>query len=226
MTSSSTRRDTATPAKSASTRVSFGLVLLTLQLFYVPLELLVAGAVTVPYDLGSGTISELGAVTCDEYAGPAGALAVCSPWNAAMNGTFVASGLLMVIGVLLSRPMLRPGALGATAVGAWVVTGLGSIGTGLVPLDVSLDVHLLVSTPVFVAQPVALLLTAAVLPRPNRFLAATAAGLGLVATVAAVVFLFGGLPEMGGALERLIVWPATLWLGVTALTLWIRQRRE
>ncbi|OLM19655.1 MULTISPECIES: DUF998 domain-containing protein [unclassified Pseudonocardia] len=200
-----------------------GLVLLASQMLYLPLELLVVRTVRAPYDLVGSTISELGAVTCAEYPGPAAVVAVCSPWHAVMNTAFVVFGALMAVGAVLARPAFRPGRLGTVAAGAWVVTGLGSIGTGLVPVDVSVDLHLLVSNPVAVAQPCALLLTARVLPRPSPLLAATGTALGLVAAAATVVFLGAGPPELGGLLERLVVWPATAWLGAVAVRLLLRD---
>jgi hypothetical protein len=204
-------------------RVRTGLVLLAVQVLYLPVELFVAHTVRVPYSLVGNTISEVGAVTCTEYVDLDGAPAVCSPWHAVSNGAFVIFGILMVAGALLARPVLRTGAPGAVAVGAWVVTGLGSIGTGAVPVDVSVDLHLLVSTPVAVAQPVALLVTAPALPRPNPVGVAAGIGCGLVAAAATVVFLGGGLPGASGLLERLVVWPSTLWLGAVALVLLSRR---
>ncbi|BBG03862.1 MULTISPECIES: DUF998 domain-containing protein [Pseudonocardia] len=219
MSSYSIGREPGPLMSRGDVRTRIGLVLLALQVLYLPLELFVVSTVRVPYSLVENTISELGAVTCAEYVHPGGVLAVCSPWHAVMNGAFVIFGVLMIAGVVLARPVLRAGRLGAVAVGLWIVTGLGSIGTGLVPLDVSVDLHLLVSNPVAVAQPVALFVTAPALPRPNPVGVTSGIGLALVAAVATVVFLGGGLPEMSGLLERLVLWPATLWLGAVALLL-------
>ncbi|MCD2186171.1 DUF998 domain-containing protein [Actinomycetospora soli] len=165
-----------------------GALLRATQPLYVVVELLVAAFVPGPYSLVRSTISELG-------------VAAVSPGHAVINGAFVLFGATLALGAVLSR-------LGRTATVLWVIAGLSSIATGLAPLDTAPVTHLVVSAPVFLAQPVALLLTG--LAARSR----VAAGLGVLSTVASAIFLLGVVPEAGGLLERLALWPGYLVLGV------------
>ncbi|MDL5155139.1 DUF998 domain-containing protein [Actinomycetospora termitidis] len=158
------------------------------QPLYIVVELLVA-AVAAPYDLVTSTISELG-------------VAAVSPEHAVINGAFVLFGVTLTLGAVLGERPSR------TARVLWVIAGLSSVATGLAPLDTAPVAHFVVSTPVFLAQPVALLLTG--LAVRSR----TAAALGVVSIVASAVFLLGLAPELGGLLERLALWPGYLVLGV------------
>ncbi|MEJ2869830.1 DUF998 domain-containing protein [Actinomycetospora sp. OC33-EN08] len=162
------------------------------QPLYIVVELLVAAAAVTSYDLVSSTISELG-------------VAALSPGHVVMNGAFVLFGVTLVLGAVLGDPP------SPTARVLWVVAGLSSVATGLAPLDTAPVAHLVVSAPVFLAQPVALLLTGTALR--SRI----AIALGAVSIVASAVFLLGLAPDLGGLLERLALWPGYLVLGVLGL---------
>lgn len=124
-------------------RRSLAAVLLLVQPLYVIVELLVARASSAPYSLRDNTISDLAAVSCTQIPYPAGPVPVCSPGHPWLNGAFIAFGLALVVGALLLPRAWRPGRLGSVAVGCWVASGLSSIATGLVPLDVDLELHTL-----------------------------------------------------------------------------------
>lgn len=197
-------------------RRSLAAVLLLVQPLYVIVELLVARASSAPYSLRDNTISDLAAVSCTQIPYPAGPVPVCSPGHPWLNGAFIGFGLALVVGALLLPRAWRPGRLGSVAVGCWVASGLSSIATGLVPLDVDLELHTLVSLPVFLAQSVALVL---------HGLALRGSGLGRWAVVTGVASAVGmvGLfavtmaATWHGAFERLALWPAYLWLGAFGL---------
>lgn len=158
------------------------------------------------------TISDLAAVSCTQIAYPAGPVAVCSPWHPLLNGAFIAFGLALAIGAVLLPRAWRPGRLGAAAVALWVVSGLSSIATGLVPLDVDLEFHTLLSLPVFLAQAIALLLHGLALRgRRLSVWAIVASVLSVVGT--AGMFAVTMQATWHGAFERLALWPAYLWLG-------------
>lgn len=194
-----------TPARIAA-------ALLLVQPLYIVCELLVAAAVTAPYSMRDHTISDLAAVSCTQIAYPAGPVAVCSPWHPLLNGAFIGFGLALAVGALLLPRVWRPGRLGVAAVVLWIVSGVSSIATGLVPLDVDLELHTLVSLPVFLAQPIALLLHGLALRgRRLSVWAIVAAVLSVVGTVG--LFAVTMQATWHGALERLALWPAYLWLG-------------
>lgn len=204
----------------ARPRLSLGLLLgalfMGIQPLYLVAELAVASMVTAPYSLMYNTISDLGATTCTTVDYPLGPVPVCSPWHLLMNTTFVVSSLLLAGGTLLLRPWLGPGRLAPIAVGLWVVASLSSVATGLVPLDQHPELHTWVSAPVFLAQPLAVLTTALALRQCHRSLAVSGLTSGAVSLAAALVFL-GTYSELGGLLERLVLWPSFLWLPFLAV---------
>jgi hypothetical membrane protein len=73
-----------------------------------------------------------------------------------MNGSFMAFGVLLAGGaVLLARP------LGPWVAGLLTVSGLSSVATGLAPLDQDATLHGIAAAPLFVAQPIALIVLGA-----------------------------------------------------------------
>lgn len=212
-----TRRPPAARARPRLTRrLGLGALMMGVQPLYLAVELLVAAAVTAPYSLANNTISDLGATTCTTVDYPFGPVAVCSPLHALMNSSFVIFSVLLAVGALLLRRWLGSGRLATTSVTLWIVSSLSSVATGLVPLDQHLELHTLVSFPVFVTQPVAMLTTALVLRQRHRRLAGSGIALAAISLVAAVVFL-GTNSELGGLLERLTLWPSFLWLPFLAV---------
>ena len=130
-----------------------------------------------------------------------------------MNGSFMAFGALLAVGaVLLARH------LGPWVAALLVVSGLSSIATGLAPLDQDAALHALAATPLFVAQPLALLLLAARLRSDRPPLAATFAVTGTITAAAAVAFVLAGDGSASGAFERLSLWPVFLALAAFAWT--------
>ena len=179
-------------APSGAARV--GALALLLRPAYVAVELAVAAATTGGYSLLADSVSRLGEAGCTA--------AYCSPRHELMNGAFLGFGVLLAGGAaLLARP------LGPWVTGLLVVSGLSSVATGLAPLDADVTLHALAATPLFVAQPVALLLLGERLrddrPRLARALLAT----GAVAAVAALGFVLSDGGPATGALERLALWP-------------------
>jgi hypothetical membrane protein len=181
--------------------VRWGTVALLLRPAYIPAEIAVAAATTGDYSLVADSVSTLGEVGCSA--------AYCSPWHGLMNASFIVVGALLVAGAFLLRRQLGP----------WVavllvVSGLSSVATGLAPLDRDATVHALAAAPLFVAQPLGLLLLGARVraddPRLGRALLAT----GAVTGVAAVGFVLSG--PAAGALERLALWPVILGLAAYA----------
>jgi hypothetical membrane protein len=196
---------------------------------YLVVELLVAAAASTAYSLRDDTISALGILTCAP--GHSGAAAdVCSPGHVALNAAFVVFGLLRVVGAVLLRPRLGQGARTGAAVWLWVVSGLFAAAVGLVPVDQRPGWHAVVALPVFVLQPVAVLVTAEALRRSTvvpRGVAVSGLVLGGLMVAAAVTFALGlGDPTWVGGLERLALWPTYPWLGVVAWALLVARRSE
>ncbi len=176
-----------------------------LRPLYVATEVVVAAATTGGYRFADDTVSDLGAVGCDA--------SYCSPRHDVMNGSFVVFGVLLALGAVLLAPRI-----GRVATVLLVVSGMSSVGVGLAPVDQDAGLHTLVATPLFVAQPVALLVLAWVL-RQRRGLSVGLLVTGVVVALGAVGFIALDGAAGTGALERLALWPVLGALAVVAVTL-------
>lgn len=183
--------------------VRLGALVLVLRPTYVAAEVVTAAATTGGYSFVSDSVSRLGEVGCTA--------AYCSPRHEVMNGAFVVYGIALAGGALLLARSLGPW---VTAL--LVVSGLSSYATGLAPLDQHAALHALAATPLFVAQPLALLLLGRRV-RPDRPRLATALlATGALTATAAVGFVLSGDGAAGGAIERLALWPVLLALAAYA----------
>lgn len=182
-------------------------VLAVLQAISIPAEVITSWFFTPAYDWIGNTISDLGATSCTQIPYPHGDVAVCSPLHLVMNGSIVVGSVAMVGLVIAARR--APGFRGLAGV-AWIVSSLFALASGLVPLDVDLDLHGLVSALVFVTTPLAVLLSARQLHGALRTLGLVIGIATLVVGVAFIIWIDGS--PYGGLLERLTVWPAMAWV--------------
>lgn len=214
----------APPSPRVATCV--GALMWAVQPLYIVAELLTATAVATSYSLIDNTISDLGATSCTSIGYSFGQVAVCSPRHMLLNVSFIVFGLLLAAGALLLRGWLGGRLASGTSVALWVLAGLSSIATGLIPLDQDLELHAAVSLPVFLAQPLALLATAVAL-RHRLVLACSALAIGVVSLMGAVLYLARvDSAELGGLFERLALWPSYLWLPVLAVVIFRDSRRD
>ena len=178
---------------------------------YLVVEVALALMAGVHYALPDDTISALG-TTCTHPAS-AGEGTGCSSAPLLMNVAFIVFGLLQALG---AAPLLRQRGRTALVGWLWVLAGLGSVGVGLLPVDAHPMAHSLVAVPVFVAQPIALLLHAWLLDpgqvRRAGLALSTVALLGVVAFVGLL-----GADHWTGLAERAAIWPAKLWLPLALL---------
>ncbi|KRC64003.1 hypothetical protein ASE12_04050 [Aeromicrobium sp. Root236] len=136
-----------------------------------------------------------------------------------MNAGFVWFGITLALGALLLGSRVLPGRTGAAAVLVWCVSGLGSVGVGLVPVNEHGALHGLVALPVFLAQPTALLLTALSLRGTRPGLARGTLAVAALSAVGAAGFgalLAGDGSTALGGFERLALWPGYVWVAVIA----------
>jgi hypothetical membrane protein len=190
------------------TRVSlarWGALALLVRPAYIATEFVVAAATTGGYSFLSDSVSRLGEVGCSA--------AYCSPRHELMNGSFITFGALLVAGaVLLSR------LVGPWVTGLLVISGLSSVATGLAPLDQDATLHALSAVPLFVAQPVALLVLGVRIRADRPRLARALLAAGVVTAAAAVAFVLSGTGPVSGALERLALWPVLVGLAAFSCT--------
>lgn len=198
-----------------------GLVCWAIQPLSLVLEVVVGLAVRAPYSWVDNTISDLGARSCTTVAYPGLAVPVCSPLHALLNAGFVVGGVTTAVGAwrLLRRPDGRPARLPITL---WTIYGLSGVLTALIPLDVDLVQHYLVSTPAVLLGGIAVASTAHALGRLGWRGARAWVVVGVVSTLASVLLTVRLDPAWGGLLERIGIWPSALALAVFA---WVLHRR-
>lgn len=210
-------------AQWSAARHRLGISCWLVQPLYLVLELLVAAGATGAYSLRDDTISTLGQLG---YAPGGGG--VCSGGHAVLNAGFVVFGLLRVVGAVVLRDRFRPSRWRTAATTLWVLSGICAAAVGLAPVDQYPALHAAVAAPVFVLQPLAVLATVmawghADTPRGPRSTGLVAGALSLVGAICFGARL--GQPTGVGALERLALWPAYLWLGLLAVVLLADARR-
>jgi hypothetical membrane protein len=179
-------------------------------------EVVVGLRASADYSFAGSTVSDLGDTACRQVRGDV----LCSPWHGGMNVAFTWFGCTLVVGALLLGRRLLPGRTGQAAVLAWCVSGLGSIGVGLFPVNEDPATHGLVALPIFVAQPLAIALMGVSLRRrrPRTALAAYVVAAASLAGAAGFGMLVGGDSGSIGTFERLALWPGYVWVCVVALT--------
>jgi hypothetical membrane protein len=187
-----------------------------LQPLYVVTELVVGTRASSDYSFAGSTVSDLGNTACRTVRGDV----LCSPWHAGMNVAFVWFGCTLLLGALLLGTRVLRGRTGTAAVVAWCVSGLGSIGVGLLPVNEDATAHGLVALPIFVAQPLAVLLMGVSLRHERPRLSALAYVVAALSAVGAIGFgvTVGSDSGVIGAVERLALWPGYLFVSVVAVS--------
>lgn len=173
---------------------------------YLVVEIVVAALATT-YSFARATVSDLGALDCTSD--------LCSPAHDVMNGAFIVFGALMALGAVLLFGSFGRGPMAVAASALLVVSGLSSIAVGLTPVDRFSDAHVLAAAPLFIAQPIALVLLGLLVrdhrPATGRWVIVT----GVVCAIAATLFIVvDGAP---GVTERIALWPVFVALAVVAL---------
>lgn len=192
-----------------------------LQPLYVLAEFAVAPGSREPYSFLDDTISALGITSCRAQPFPN----ACSSHHAWMNAAFIAFGVLLAAGAVGLRHCLPRTRMATITSVLWFVTGLGSIGVGLAPLDHSQGAHYAVALPIFVIRPVALALSAWALAQLHPRLSALTWIIAAITLVGVVGFgVAGAYGHLQGATERLALWPADFWFACVAITLLANAR--
>ena len=202
----------ATPSRAALLGTLGALVLL-LRPTYIAAEVVTAAATTGGYSFVADSVSRLGEIGCTP--------SWCSPRHAVMNGAFMGYGVALAVGALL---LAKP--LGPWVTGLLVVSGLSSYATGLATLDQDSTVHALAATPLFVAQPLALLLLGRQVHGERPRLGGALLATGALTAVAAVGFVVFAEGRAAGALERAALWPVLFGLAAYAWDAGLRRRPD
>jgi hypothetical membrane protein len=181
-------------ARHLSTRTS-GILFFVLAAGFMTVIML-AASMAPAYDVAGGAISDLGVI-------PETALL--------FNLTLIAVGVLNVVGgYLLYRIHGRAWLLALT-----VIAGVGAAGAGLIPLDQG-GLHGLFALVAFLCFNLQALASGAVVSGPMRAVSFLAGIVGLAFVVIMVIGDAGNTAAFGpighGGAERMIVYPAMLWM--------------
>ncbi len=190
---------------------------------YAVAQAVVAAAWNPAYNWGTNVISDLGNTACGQFAVHGSTSYVCSPRHAVMNASFVTSGVLLFIGMLLLWRLWTTRRMTTVALVLWFVACLGKVVVGLVPENTNVSLHTLgaVNLPI---SSIAILLLSLVMLRGQRTLAVTGLVISIVSLVASVLWSAaqgaGSALNLGlgtGGMERLASYPSNVWFVVVGL---------
>jgi hypothetical membrane protein len=200
----------------------------TLSVVFFINQAIVQAGTTRPYSLTGNLISDLGITACGPFSNGGYHVDVCSPLHGLMDGTFVAVGVLQVIGAIATRrawplPRAYPGLI------LLVLAGVGLALVGLAPENVNLSLHSNAATLGIDFLNIALIILGVALLRPNPWLGAISLLAGISGVVGAIIFgeSLAGVPI--GTAERLAVYPSiamVVVLGVYLLSMSLRHARD
>ncbi|MET8750336.1 DUF998 domain-containing protein [Streptomyces sp. NPDC004667] len=184
-----------------------------------------------PYSWARNNISDLGNAHCALQPEPEPRY-VCSPEHGLMNVSFVALGVLLVLGsVMIGGFLWRRGRAAAVARLLLAGAGAGFVLAGLAPADVNENQHVLGAVLIMAAGNVGLVLAgpglAEDVPAPLRW---STGLLGVTAVTAFVLFLSHRYLGLGmGGMERVAALPLLFWalaIGVQGVIRRSGRRRE
>jgi hypothetical membrane protein len=205
------------PRSGSELRLSVGGAAWVLTALYFIGQIVAQAAWTTSYSLLDNRVSHLGSTACGRTV--ANTL-ICSPLHAVMNLTFVLTGVLILVGLFLTRsiwPRRRLTAWGLVLLG---VAGAGTILVGLSPENVNVMLHVIGALNI-PAGNVAMILLGLAIWRDRREMA----GFSVVAGVVGLLGMLAGpflviLTGHGGGLaERIALYPLIVWLIVCGLAI-------
>ncbi|MEU5535792.1 DUF998 domain-containing protein [Streptomyces sp. NPDC020362] len=165
-----------------------------------------------PYSWARNNISDLGNAHCAMQSEPEPRY-ICSPEHGLMNASFIALGMFLVVGVVLTGPLWRTSATGIAARWLLACAGVGFAVAGLAPADIHENRHVLGALLIMAMGNIGLLLAGVGLARDVRGPLRRATSLLGVTAIAAFGLLLShrylGL-GMGG-MERVAVFPLLAW---------------
>jgi hypothetical membrane protein len=210
------------PVHTSGAGVRLGALAWMLAAQFLVVQVIVAQQWPTRFSLADDVISALGNTSpCGRGSG--GTLGVCSPWHDLMNVSFVVIGITMSVGALFTRSVFAPGLRRTTAIVLFLLGGVGVILVGLYPENESDLVHAAGAAANFLGANVALIVYGLAIPSASgrAGLKVFSVILGVVGLAATVLFVEGRYLGIGvGGMERVAIYPITLWQIVVGLSLW------
>jgi hypothetical membrane protein len=210
------------PRSASERRLLVGGAAWVLTVLYFVGQIVAQAAWTTPYSLIDNRVSDLGSTACGRTA--ANTL-ICSPLYAVMNLTFVLTGVLILVGLLLTRwmcPRRRLTAWGLVLLG---VAGVGTMLIGLSPENVNVVLHVIGALNI-PAGNVAMILLGLAIWRDRRGMASFSVVTGVVGLLGMLAgpFLVILTGHGGGLAERIALYPLIIWLVVSGIGILTRKR--
>lgn len=169
---------------------------------------------TTPYSLTQNFVSDLGAATCGPSSLPSYHFYVCSPLHDVMNLSFIALGLLTLVGLVLLRPLWPSGCLAMAGLIVLVLYGVGKIVVGLAPEDVRPALHALGALGILWGN-LGIVLLGLATWQTRRWTALMSITVGVVGTVAFILLVLSSRLHLEvGLVERVADYPLPVWLAV------------
>jgi hypothetical membrane protein len=221
----STARARASSGRGSDRQIRIGGAAWALLAVYFVAQVIAQAAWTLPYSLINNRVSDLGNTAC----GRAFGVEICSPLHAVMNIGLVVSGVLVLLGLLLTRhawPRRRLTTWGAVFLG---VTGAGTVLVGLSPENVNVPLHLLGALNIPCGNVGLLLIGLA-----SRRVTPWQGKLALVLAVIGFLGMLGGpvlirlFGQGTGLSERLALYPPIVWMIMVgaSFVFWPLDRRD
>jgi hypothetical membrane protein len=192
--------------------------ILALQFFVV--QGIVQAAWTTPFSLAHNMISDLARVTCGPLLRAPGIEVACSPWHALMNASIALNGVLIPLGVVLTRSWWPTNRWLRTGLTMIALTAPGHFLVALFPSDTAPLGHLIGAGSILVLGNPGMVIAGMALWLERRGQAVASLLLGLTGIVGTLLFLY--LVDVGiglGGMERVAFYPLTLWCGYQGIAI-------
>jgi hypothetical membrane protein len=197
---------------------------------YFLIEQIVKNAWTIPaYSMRLNYISDLGATSCN-YLAPGTMLMVCSSLHALMNYSFIANGLLIILGCVVFWRLLPKQRLLKIGLAFFGIGSLGLIAVGLIPENTFIVLHAASAILFFLLVNLGMILIGNGLLRLHRWrLRAWYSILsGVIALVALGILADSKLSFVLGVglVERVASYPFTIWLVIIGISLLLPRKAQ
>ncbi len=187
--------------------------ILTLEFFIG--QIIAQAACISPYSIIDNTISELGFTTAGVVSLGTYSQYVNSPLHTVMNISFVATGLLMLLGLYFTRSFWPKRRLALLGLALIALAGIGKIIVGFVPGNVNFALHSLGGLGMVFASIGMILIGLTILEKEHRWIRYLSLILGSAGLVGMLLFLL--INYWGGATERLADYPMFIWMIVLGI---------
>jgi hypothetical membrane protein len=206
--------------------VAIGAVFWILTLEFFVGQAVAQAAWHTPYSLLTNSISDLGNTACGTWPPSSvnlkslglSAQYICSPQHTVMNASFIAAGVLILLGLYLTRSQWPRRRLTAWGMALLAVAGVGKIIVGLAPENTVVSLHFLGALLGIPGGLVGILLLGFATWSTRRGVAVTSLTLALIGLLGLVITkaVTGGLHDYGLG-ERLAEYPIFVWLALMGL---------